>query len=388
MAVAVSGGGDSMALLHLLAGRVRLAAVTVDHGLRPEAMAEAAAVASVCAGLGVAHQVLDWRWDGSGNLSDQARRGRLALIGGWARARGTRVVALGHTADDQAETVLMRLARGSGVDGLAAMASERHAEGVTWVRPLLGVRRGALRDYLTRRGVAWFDDPTNDDAAYLRVRARAALVALEPLGIDVAGLGDTAARMAMARRALAEVAHDLARDIAVVQAGDVVIDRAALPLAPMETQLRLLAHAIGWVASADYRPRFRALRDVHDGLLAGKPGTLGGCLLTANRRHIRITREAQAVAGLRCDAMGLWDRRWRLIVPDPAGLQVAALGAAGLARCPDWRATGMPRSSLIASPAVWRGDDLVAAPLAGLANGWRAELALGDDSLFTTLLSH
>ena len=388
LAVAVSGGGDSMALLHLLAGRVRLAVVTVDHGLRPEAMAEAAAVAVVCAGLGVAHQVLDWRWDGSGNLSDQARRGRLALIGGWARARGTRVVALGHTADDQAETVLMRLARGSGVDGLAAMASERQAEGVRWVRPLLGVRRGALRDYLTRRGVAWFDDPTNDDAAYLRVRARAALVALEPLGIDVAGLGDTAARMAMARRALAQVAHDLARQIAVEQAGDVVIDRAALPQAPMETQLRLLAHAIGWVASADYRPRLTALMAVHAALLTGKRRTLGGALLTATSRHIRITREAQAVVGMRCDAMGLWDRRWRLIGPDPAGLQVAALGAAGLARCPDWRATGMPQASLIASPALWRGDALVAAPLAGLANGWRAELAQGADSLFTTLLSH
>lgn len=388
LVVAVSGGGDSMALLHLLAGRVDLSAVTVDHGLRSESGAEAAGVAAVCAGLGVAHEVLDWRWDGTGNLSDQARRGRLGLIGGWARARGLGAVAMAHTADDQAETFLMRLARGSGVDGLAAMASERRAEGVRWVRPLLGVRRAALRDYLTGRGVAWFDDPTNEDRAYQRVKARAALAVLEPLGIDVGGLGDTAFRLGLARKALAQVAHDLAREIARVQGGDVVIDRDALPQAALETQLRLLAHAIGWVASADYRPRLTALIGVHAALLTGKRRTLGGCLLTATTRHIRIAREAQAVVGMCCDATGLWDQRWRVFGPDAAGLQVAALGETGLAHCPGWRATGMPRESLAASPAIWRGAGLVAAPLAGMVNGWRAELAQGSDSLFTSLLSH
>jgi len=388
LAVAVSGGGDSMALLHLLAGRVALAAVTVDHGLRPEAAAEAAGVAAVCAGLGVPQGTLQWRWDGTGNLSDKARRGRLALIGGWARARGIGVVALGHTADDQAETFLMRLARGSGVDGLAAMASERRAEGVAWVRPLLEVRRGALRDYLTGRGVTWHDDPTNDDAAYLRVRARAALVALEPLGIGVEQLGDTAFRLGMARKALERLAHDLARDIAMVQCGDVVIDREALPQAPLETQLRLLAHGIGWVASADFRPRLHALMEARAALLVGKRRTLGGCLLSATKRHIRIAREPNAVAGLRGAVFEVWDRRWRLFGPESHGLQVAALGEAGLGLCAGWRASGMPRASLTASPAVWHGDQLVAAPLAGMANGWRAELAEGSDSLFTSLLSH
>ena len=154
--VAVSGGGDSMALLLLLeeaaarAGRV-VAAVTVDHGLRPESGGEAAAVAALCAGRGIAHATCRWGdWDGAGNLLDRARQARRALIADWARGRGIGAVALGHTLDDQAETVVLRLARGSGVDGLAGMAAVVRAEGILWLRPLLGVRRdgapGLARD--------------------------------------------------------------------------------------------------------------------------------------------------------------------------------------------------------------------------------------------------
>ena len=126
LGVAVSGGSESTALLihlHDWAGPrgVALHAVTIDHGLRPEAAAEAAGVAALCARLAVPHDTLPWRWDGRGNLPDAARRGRQALISDWAAARGIADVALGHTADDQAETLLMRLGRGSGVDGLAAM---------------------------------------------------------------------------------------------------------------------------------------------------------------------------------------------------------------------------------------------------------------------------
>ena len=107
-----------------------VAVATVDHGLRPEAAAEAAEVAAICAGLGVPHEILHWHWDGAGNLQDAARRGRMALLADWARRRGLRTVALGHTEDDIAETFLMRLARDAGVDGLAAMAARREVAGV------------------------------------------------------------------------------------------------------------------------------------------------------------------------------------------------------------------------------------------------------------------
>ena len=388
LAVAVSGGGDSMALLHLLAGKAELAVVTINHGLRPEAAAEAAAVAAACARLGVPHETLQWRWDGTGNLSDAARRGRMALIAGWALARGVGDVALGHTADDQAETFLLRLARGSGVDGLSAMSDARMALGLVWHRPLLGIRREALRDWLTAQGVAWFDDPTNDDTAYQRVRARAALVALEPLGISVETLNHAAALQAMASGALRQVAADAARRMARIDGGDVLFDPAAMVRLPDETQLRLLAHAVMFVSSAIYRPRLQSLADVHADLVIGRKRTLGGCLLTGGRTGLRVTREWQAVKAVRCDAGQVWDRRWRLEGPQTNGLQIAALGAVGLAAVPDWRATGVPRATLLASPAVWQGGDLVAAPLAGQGNGWRAELAQGPDSFFTSLLSH
>ena len=125
VAVAVSGGGDSVALLLLLqeTGARPLAAVTVDHGLRPESAAEAAAVAALCSARGIAHTLLRWEEPaGAGNLQARAREARRRLIGDWARGRGIGAVALGHTLDDQAETFLLRLARGSGVDGLSGMA--------------------------------------------------------------------------------------------------------------------------------------------------------------------------------------------------------------------------------------------------------------------------
>jgi len=176
LGVAISGGGDSTALLLLLhAARRAVLAVTVDHGLRPESAAEAAAVGALCAARGIPHDTLVWaEGPESGNLQARARQARRRLIADWARGRGIGDVALGHTLDDQAETVLLRLARGSGVDGLAAMAAVAEGDGVRWHRPLLGIGRGALRDWLRGEGVAWIDDPSNEDPRFDRVRVRAA----------------------------------------------------------------------------------------------------------------------------------------------------------------------------------------------------------------------
>jgi len=302
--VAVSGGGDSLALLlmlHETPGCPALAAATVDHGLRAGSADEAAAVAAVCAGRGIPHDVLRWEdRDGTGNLQDRARDARRRLIAAWAGGRGIGAVALGHTLDDQAETFLLRLARGSGVDGLSAMAPTAAVAGIVWLRPLLGTRRAALRDWLRDRGIAWADDPSNEDRRFDRVRMRSALPVLAGLGIGPERLAGTAAAMMRARAALESATADLAsRALEEGTAGDVTLDPGPLADAPDEIRLRLLAAVLAWVSGERYRPRLVRLEAALAAVEAGRIGhgvTLHGCVLRAWRGRVAIRREPARVA--------------------------------------------------------------------------------------------
>jgi tRNA(Ile)-lysidine synthase len=390
LGLAVSGGGDSVALLLLaLDAGLQVRAVTVDHGLRPEAAAEAAWVSRLCAGLGVPHDILQWRgWDGSGNLQDQARRARLSLIADWARAAGLGAVALGHTQDDQAETVLMRLARRAGVDGLSAMTGRRRALGMIWLRPLLWVSRDDLRADLRARGQAWIEDPSNDMLRFDRVKARQALAHLAPLGMTPAVLAGVADQMRSARTALDHQTEVAARQIARIEGGDVVMDRTGFQEQPFEIRRRLLVGALGWVGSADYGPRAASVQALLAAIGAGRGGTLSGCRVTLRRTTLRVAREWQAVRGTAAAPGQLWDRRWLVTGPEFKGLEVRALGEAGLCAVGDWRRSGLPRATLLASPSVWRDEVLVAAPLVRNAPGWTARLADGADGFFLSLLSH
>jgi tRNA(Ile)-lysidine synthase len=390
LGLAVSGGGDSVALLLLAvdAGQ-QVRAVTVDHGLRPEAAAEAAWVGRLCAGLGVPHDTLQWQgWTGAGNLQDQARRARLSLIADWAMASGLGAVALGHTQDDQAETVLMRLARRAGVDGLSAMSDRRCAQGMTWLRPLLSVSRDDLRAFLRARGQEWIEDPSNDALRFDRVKARRALTALAPLGLTAAVLAGVADQMRTARSALDHQTEAAARQIARIEGGDVVMDRAGFEGLPAEIRRRLLVGALGWIGSADYGPRAASVQALLTAVAAGRGGTLAGCRVTLRPSTLRVAREWQAVRGMVAAPGQLWDRRWIVTGPDSNGLDVKALGEAGLAMVADWRTSGLPRASLLASPSVWRAGVLISAPLAGSTTGWTADLAGGADGFFLSLLSH
>ena len=370
--LAVSGGGDSMALLHLaVEAGLRVQATTVDHGLRPEAAAEAAGVARICAALGVPHRTLRWHWDGTGNLQDAARRGRRALIGDWALGQGLAAVALAHTQDDVAETFLMRLARGAGVDGLAAMAGDWPENGVQWLRPLLAVSRAELRHYLRAKGLTWAEDPSNDNPRFDRVRARQALAALAPLGLGPARLAEVAGHLAEARQAL-EAATDAAWARAVRDRGLALeLDLPALVLQPAEVRRRLLVAVILRIAPAEYAPRGAAVQALLARLLEGKDGMLAGCRFQWVKGRLWAFREAKAVAGLVAGPDALWDGLWRIAGPLPAGAQVGALGA-GLTLCPGWRATGLPRAALLASPALRLDGVLIAAPHAGFGMGYSA----------------
>lgn len=393
LGLAVSGGGDSVALLHLaVEAGCSVAVATVDHGLREEAAAEAAAVAAQCARLGVLHEVLHWRWDGRGNLADAARRGRMALLAGWARRAGLSAVALGHTQDDVAETFLMRLARDAGVDGLAAMAARREVEGMLFLRPLMGIARAELRGWLLARGLDWAEDPTNEDAAFARVRARRAVAAMADAGVASEQIAALALRMADVRAALEGATAEAAARIARLDRGDVILEAGGLAQMPVELRRRLMRAAVMWIGSAEYGPRGAELERFITAALEGRAATLGGCRMTPGRGRLRITREARAVAGLEVAVDQPWDGRWRLTGPensgDSSGLTIRALGLDGLAQLAGAEGAAVPRLSLLASPAVWRGEALVAAPLAGHGAGWSAACTAPNGALSAAPLSH
>lgn len=394
LGVAVSGGGDSTALLHILTqcfdpGQVELFAATVDHGLRPEAADEAREVGVLARRLGISHEVLRWQgWDGAGNLQDQARRARYRLLADWAKSHAIAVIALGHTADDQAETVLMRLARSSGVSGLSAMPARRAIHGITVFRPLLGISRAELRDYLTRNDVAWVDDPSNDDLRFDRIKARRALEVLEPLGITARSLADVARNMRQAREALDWHCFLAARDLVVINGGNVVLDLSKFRTLPEEIARRLLLRALMWISGAEYPPRSAPMRDALKAIQYGQSLTLSGCRVLRQGGQVWICREFNAVRNTHSPCAHIWDGRWQMSGVDSDRCEVRPLSQHGLSQCADWRETGVPNAALIASPAIWKGDDLVAAPLAGMANGWSAELVGGTEEFFASLLSH
>lgn len=391
---AVSGGGDSVALLHLLHAiaqneGVALLVATVDHGLRPEAAQEAESVAADAARLNLQHETLRWQgWDGQGNLQDQARRARYALLAEWANRRQISAIALGHTADDQAETVLMRLGRAAGVTGLSAMPAMRQQHGVQMLRPMLGITRQRLRAYLTEIGVNWIDDPTNQDTRFDRIKARKALTELEPLGITAETLSRVAENAGQAHRALAAYAQESACKVASVDNGDVVLDRAGFAALPDEIRRRLLVAIVAWIAGQGYPPRQSAIDQAMTAVDSGKAGAVGGCLLVPDGDKAWFCREFKAVETLSVPAGVIWDNRWILTGPKVPGAEIWALDEIGLSQLPDWRQTGRPRLALKASPAAWSGDTLLGAPLAGYPNGWQAVRATDWPEFHASFLSH
>ncbi|MEM7668766.1 MAG: tRNA lysidine(34) synthetase TilS [Pseudomonadota bacterium] len=400
--IAISGGSDSTALAVLAAewadGRP-LRAVTIDHGLRREARQEAEFAGALCHDLGIAHTTLTWAegpkaTELAGNLSAKSRAARHRLIAGWAMPLGISAVLLGHTLDDQAETVLMRLMRGSGVDGLAGIRTAVELGGACWLRPLLGTRRSALRALLEARGRGWIEDPTNDDESFDRVRVRKTIKSLD---LDVDRLAQTAGHMARQRRVLENDRDRLAADaVRIGPAGEMTIELERFDAAEEDTRLAVLADAIAWIGGASYRPRFASLRDLLD-----RPDgrTLGGVLLLQRRGRLTLCRELAAVAP-ECHLEtreAVWDNRWCVTrapqtAPQTAPLSIAALGEAGLARLrvlrdrigqPSavWRSA--PRAAQIAAPGLWRDGALVAAPMAGLLPSHSGE----DEAMTLTLLA-
>lgn len=393
--IAVSGGGDSLALMYLLEEcfrdqPVELMVATVDHGLRPEARSEAEQVATQAQALGLRHSILTWKEgpEEIGNLQDQARQARLDLLTTWARRNGIPILTLGHTADDQAETVLMRLSRAAGVNGLAGIPQRRTQGGVSLLRPLLEVRRETLRAYLRSLGVSWIDDPSNEDERFERIRARKAMTLLEELGLTTEVLSTVAQNMSKARKALGWYAFLEARDMMRFESGAIVVDLRKFRVLSDEMSHRLMTQAILWISGSQYPPRRQPMIETVAAAQRGCTRTLGGCHIRRHRDDIWICREAAAVQHKISDPGEIWDKRWRVFAGDTGACEVRMLGEEGLKHCPEWRDLGAPSAALEVTPALWRDGKLLAAPLAGLANGTTAEPINSAEEFFASLLSH
>ncbi len=252
--VAVSGGPDSTALL-LMAddwarrrGRTRIEAATVDHGLRPESGEEAKAVAALCARLGVAHRVLQWKGPKpASRLQERAREARYRLLVDHANAIGADALLTAHHADDQAETVLFRLLRGSGVAGLRGMDLTTTRDGMTIARPLIGLKKRDLIAFVRARGAPFVDDPSNADPRFARTRLRALLERLSEDGLDAAALDRLARRAGETEQALAHMTADVEARLGPEGA----IDARALYAAPIAIVQRILARRIAAAGGRD-----------------------------------------------------------------------------------------------------------------------------------------
>ena len=271
LGLAVSGGPDSCALLLLAAAALpgRVEAATVDHGLRAESAAEADAVAALCVRLGVAHRTCAVTVE-PGNIQSGARQARYRALGIWASERGLAALATAHHADDQAETLLMRLNRASGVSGLAGARARGKAPGgeTLLLRPLLDWRRSELEAVVERAGIEAASDPSNLDDRFDRVRLRKALADAEWL--DVEAVARSASHLADADLAL-EWAARREWDEAVRSGGMGLTYR---PRAPRAIVLRVIARIVAQLDGEE--PRGGAVARLLGELAAGRSASIGG----------------------------------------------------------------------------------------------------------------
>lgn len=387
--IAVSGGADSMALMLLvrrwsdaraIAPKIRVA--TVDHGLREAARSEAEWVLGEAKALGFEAALLTWSGDKpAAGIQDAARTARYRLLTDFAHAIGPGPTAIvtAHTEDDQAETLLMRLARGSGIDGLSAMPASRVADKaareVALVRPLLGVSGARLRGTLCAAGRAWIEDPSNDAERFERVRVRKARVLLAGLGLTNDKIALSARRLARAREALEAAVDALQGDAQLeTHAGAYAsLEFAVWRAAPEELRLRLLGRLILSFGGQSEPVSLAQLEALAERMIeTGFEGaTLAGCIVSRHGEEMRVQREAgrQPLPSLVLapGATAVWDHRFRVASAreSPAPVVVRALGPeayAELRRQLDADA-GLPARAAATLPSFWRGDRLLFVPV-------------------------
>lgn len=293
--LAVSGGPDSTALMHAATawshehGAPPLLVATVDHGLRPDARAEALAVGAAARKLGLPHTILTWTDSPAGGVSQEtAREARYALLLEHAVAVGASRIATAHTFDDQVETILMRLADGSGLSGLAGMSPSASRGSILHLRPFLHVRKAELVATCVVRGWSFVEDPTNRDPRFARPRWRALAASLAAEGLTPERIFRLGRRMRRADLALDEVADRVLAQVRG-ETEDGTLDFTALTREPDEIILRVLMRVLRCVAPAEGHLRLERVEGTLAALMAARQSgaslrrTLAGCVLSLDR---------------------------------------------------------------------------------------------------------
>ena len=308
-AVAVSGGPDSIALAHIAIEYARqhsiqLHLLTVDHGLRTDARAEAESISAWVNALGcehITHQILTWE----GNKPDAAimeiaRKKRYELMAEYCRTHKIYYLFVAHHQGDQAETFLIRLSKGSGLEGLSAMASLRHYnDNLIVVRPLLEQSKEALIEYCQVNKLSFVEDPSNENKNYMRPRLRASMEVLEAEGLSKKRLSLTAKRMARARSALEDITEEVfQRCLLECEENFISFDFLTLQKQPEEIGLRVLRQALEQMRpEAEYHVRMEKCEELFEALwfspASFKPRTLGGCIFALKEKGASLFIEKE-----------------------------------------------------------------------------------------------
>ena len=307
IAVAVSGGADSLALvLQLQKTGKKIVAITVDHGLRGESAQEAEYVAEIMAKNHIEHHIL--KWEGKKpetGIEEAARQARYKLMVEFCKSRQIKVLAVGHHLRDQAETFLLRLQRGSGVFGLSCMQPVVNCEGIKIIRPQLNKTPEQLKTFLTEKKVDWIEDPMNQDEDFVRVKIRKFLPKLAHIGIDEKKLYETAFVLSKTRAFLQRLVDDFIKNN-VRWWSDVVVGVSWTKIKNLDEEVAMpvLGQLLQKVGRTQYSPEAAELARV---LAQGnnfRGCTLGKCeLFIAAKRLWIVPQDEKNILMTKCD----WD---------------------------------------------------------------------------------
>jgi len=324
-------------------------------------------------------------------LQEAARNVRYRLMAEYCHAHDIPVLVTAHQLEDQAETILMRLARGSGLDGLAAIPEKSHWAGLVILRPLLAVPKARLVATLRAAGIDWVEDPTNRDTRYERARIRAAREAMDALGLTAEALARSARRLARAREVLDRATQDfLASHCLTSDAGYCTFDIEALLAGPEEIALRALGSVIEIVGARNTTLNLAKLESLLADIKerSATSQTLGGCRLQLLQQGLGVFREARRgsmpILSLAPGGRALWDNRFHVALateaPGPVTVKALGEGLSKKKRAEFPWLESLPRPACVALPACWHDGELLAVPMVLPINGF--EDAYGFSACF------